>query len=192
MTTRFRTFVGRPIPGGWHYPVPGGPTIKGENAQDLIDKVTEYRVCNGLPIGDPKSEITAWYTIHFPFTVENCEAEEPNHPDELRDGVYAWINDLWKNPPHEYAEPDEVVRRQDTCKKCPWRADIPKSDSRAALESERRLFLLSRGGLGPSELGVCRFAAWDNRLACMLTKEKIDCGECPKCCWVKSLDKLAK
>lgn len=185
MTTRIRTFIGRPIPGGHHYPIPDGPEVTGESVQELVNKVIEYRVLNGLGIGDPLVEITAYYAVNYPFAVESGDREEPPKLDKLTERVYRWVNYLWAHPPKEFVQADEAERRQKICEECRWRTDPTEDESRSHEEAERRIFLLSRGSLGPDESGRCRWHCHDNRLACLLPMENLDPDGSPKECWVK-------
>ena len=188
---RLRPFFGRPVPGGHSFQIPGGPLVKSdkeldtEAIQELVDKITEYRVCNGKPIGDPLVEITAYYAIHYPFSIEQGERQDAAAPDRLTERVYRWINHLWNHPPKEFAEPDEVSRRQKICAGCRWRTDCRKDESKSAQEAQRRLFLLAKGSLGPDQDGWCKWHCHDNRLACLLPVENLSTDDPIPECWLR-------
>lgn len=185
MIKRIKRFVGRPIPGGWHFHISDGPDITGENFDDLCKKLSEYKAFSGLPRGNPEAEITAYYAKNFPFTVENVDEEPAKIHETIKDYVHRWTNSSWHTPCYETADPDVIAMRQDICQKCPFRVDVQASDSPEDVECERRIILMTRGAPCPDETGWCSHHEWDNRLACQLPRDRISRHDSPDICWAK-------
>ena len=185
---KFRKQIGHEIPGGFHYHIPNGPTIKSESVipeeavDDLCDQVTAYRVNNGYHIGNPVDEITDWYSEHFPFCVENGDREQAKDTDGLEKDIIIWTNRQWKSPPKSIVDAETAHRRAARCLGCKFRDDVIEDGSRLGKEAKRRLFLLSRGMLLGDETGWCMLNKWDNRLACLLPDPEV--SEKYSKCWV--------
>jgi hypothetical protein len=175
--------MGHEIPGGHNYPIPGGPTVKGETVEELVDKISDYRVRNGLPVGNPMDEIITYYAEHYPWSVEEGERTHKPPIEGLDERVYAWLNAQWRNPPKELLHQEDIQKRMDTCQQCRFRCLQALAKGPASAEAARRAFLLARGNLGPDECGFCRYFGWDNRLACLLPELKPE-KSAPKGCWL--------
>src|SRR5664279_4353656 len=202
MPLRIRLQFGHPIPGGFHYPVKDGLTLKTEiddpteAINDLAQQVQAYRVNNGQPPGDPLPDIVAWYAQEYPWSVENTEVEYQQHDKTLEDCVMEWVNSVWRSPPKVLLEPDTSKKRADACINCPHKSmpspilsppayseasedtDEPPlpltGPQMAQKEANRRVYLLAHANPAPEEAGICSLHKWDNRLSCCLP----DC-KCP-------------
>jgi len=189
----FRKQIGHELPGGFHYHIPDGPTIKSESeipeeaVKDLCDQLTAYRVNNGWPIGEPLDEITDWYAKNFPFCVENGDRETQKDPSGIAHDVIMWTNRQWKTPPKSLTDPENAHCRAAICLKCPFRDEVDLDDSPADKEAQRRVYLISRGMLLDNEVGWCSLHRWDNRLACLLPSPET--SQTYSKCWL-AIDKL--
>jgi hypothetical protein len=179
---RLRKELGRDIPEGHNFPIDGGPTLRAETIEELADKIRDYRICNGLPLGNPIEEITQLYAVKYPWSVEQCDEVSADTRDLEQDRAYEWINSMWRQAYGEHASGELIELRQQKCMQCPFRKELVASDSPARREMERRVFLLARGNLGPDELGWCSCHHWDNRLACLLPNPTT--VKDPPECWI--------
>jgi len=179
---RIKQFIGRDMKHS--FPVRQDLTLTADTVPDLIDKIAEYRLQNGLPVGDPSIDLTAYYAMHHPFAVENGERIDAPPVGELPKRVYAWTNGLWRNPPKNPPSTEEAPARASACVSCPFRREVGSDGSPAFKEAQRRVYLLSRGLLWLNEVGWCEFHGWDNRLAVLLRHEADEKIACPKECWL--------
>ena len=182
MSIRIRKFIGRPIPGDHHFTIKDGPTLTAETADEVIAKIAQYRINNGIPQGNPRAELTEFYAKEYPFAVENGEPEDDAEHDAFFEEVIAWINRQWKNPPKQLLPIEDTHRRQECCQDCPLRVKGVSDHGPAEIEARRRLFLLAKGAPLEDDLGACTFHKWDNRLALLIPLPEI-IQQSPKYCW---------
>ncbi len=141
--------------GGHHFPSHGN-TFKGDTLVELVEKITEFRINNGINIGNPEQEVLTFYYKNWPYMVK--EVDNTKNPDEesLR-YIYwrSWIQKTWKNPPNKFASLKEASDRWTICETCPFnvKKDWDKTDE--SEELTRRSFLLSRGYVSPKSIGFC-------------------------------------
>ena len=186
MPVRIKPTLCREIPGGPHFQPEGGPLLKGESVDELVERLEEYRAANGQPEGNPVAEITQYYAKAYPWSVEQC-AEAPSSPlsPRLFTRVAAWTNGLWALPPKKLLSVEDAEFRFNACLACPWRRKALPKGFPAGKETSRRLYLLRRAAEVPEGLGVCRYHGWDNSLACLLENPA---AEGPPECWAGKND----
>jgi hypothetical protein len=143
--------------GGWSYPVPDGPTLTSPKVgapglKEVIKQMKDYRVANGLPVGDPEHEIAMHYAPSFPWLVkESADLDEPIVKSE------AWIHQTWKSPSFELAEIMVREDRFEQCEGCPFFE--PLKTETLTPEANRRLILMNPAK-ERKEHGWCRLRGW--------------------------------
>ena len=105
--------------GGHHFLIPNGPAVKGESAKEVIKKITEYRINNGIPVGNPEEELLYFYALHWPYMVEPAEIGKPTEKSSWFQDWARWVRKTWKNPPKKLITTKEASYRWDVCLTCP-------------------------------------------------------------------------
>lgn len=183
-TIRLRDHIGHAIDGGHNFPVRPDLVMKADTIPELVAKIADYRIQNGLPPGDPIGEVTDYYAIHYPFAIENGDRKDRPVDDKLKHNVYSWVNAMWKTPPKEHLELEDAGARVEKCLKCPFRRDVIQDLSPEGNEIRRRTYLLSKGLLWDNSAGVCEDYEWDNRLAVLIHHEDKARIGALKFCWM--------
>ncbi len=156
----------RPL-GGHHF-IEGRLRIEGETLDEVIRKLTDYRVNNSVPVGNPEQEILVYYLGKYPYMVDiDYEAV-----DSFTQGYYEqkwleWIRRHWKRPASKQITPKEAESRWNVCLNCPHNIKLSVS-TQEDKESERKSFLLRRGQTTPEKLGFCSLHLWDTRASVFL------------------------
>lgn len=173
MKKRLRYVINRPPLGGWKWKE-GDVTLEGDNLDNLIEQVMEYRESNGIPIGSIADEMAAHWATKSPWVV--CEDEDGDaQTDEemLVADTRAWLLELWKKPPQKLLTKKEAEPRCKVCAECPFNQKLD-DDIDGAQDAERRALLLSRGIGLPKILGACSAHGWHNKVAVLLHTSKCD------------------
>jgi hypothetical protein len=192
------------ISGDHHFPDPCGFTFRADDFPALLSKITQYRLQNGLPVGDPEQEVLTFYAKSFPWSVieedgrkvlsqkhttlfDNPDTNPAKVSQSLQERLYAWVNQVWRNPPAKLLAPQEAASRVSACKNCPQHlpplSDTPLNDPRAK-ETDRRVFVLAKCRPASDALGSCAHFGWDCRLACLLPNPSGGGEKEPAGCWV--------
>jgi len=141
--------------GGHHFPENNGPVIRGETFDEVEDKLSKYRINNGLPLGNPASEIIAYYARNFPWMVTLADDKESKKQSSNYLRFSHWIRTVWKNPPRKLIHQKEAEARWAACLKCPRNQKKDWQTTGEAAEMERRSFMLRCGIDIPQGLGFC-------------------------------------
>lgn len=165
-------------------PVPDWPfkqdetLLHAETADKLIEKIILYRLANGQYPGEPEHEVALSLKRSHPHLVYE---EEGTAEQRTQDSVWGWVNLLWRDPPKGEVTDEEVKRRAEICKACPF-SKQPKPHA----EMTRRAYLLARGSLLSGN--YCDHHDWHNGVAVTLASPREWMRpEPPPVCWVASV-----
>ncbi|MFB1500835.1 hypothetical protein [Thiocapsa sp. N5-Cardenillas] len=111
-------------PTGGHWFSDNGVKLRGENVDDLIEKIERQRASNAFPIGDPEAELALFYLKIAPFLIRTVDSPRP--PLSLSDQVADKIMGVWRTHTGRFAASPDVEDRMKTCAACPKRTDYPK------------------------------------------------------------------
>ena len=160
--------------GGHNFTDPTGVVVRAASIKDLLRKIAAFRESNGLPSGDPATEVEAYYATQYPWLVTPVGST----PAAIEDPVEAWLNRMWREAPRDFVNADVVATRLGTCTMCQHYASAyPLSP-----ESSRRLAILSQGR--PPCLGACGAHGWALGLALLLRglRRRVNAAGC----WAES------
>lgn len=149
----------RPI-GGHHF-TEDGVRFEGDTLDEIVTKLSDYRVNNLAPIGQPRQEILSYYAKNWPFMVdEDFGAEPPEPPGYRMEKWTAFIRKLWGKPGMKQITPKEASLRWEVCLKCPHNVPVSPT-TQEEKEMERKAFMLRKGQTVPAKLGFCSLHLWD-------------------------------
>ena len=157
--------------GGHHFKTdrPIDTTLKAKTLEDLVDDLKDFRINNGVPLGDPLQDILAYYKANWPYLVvqEDGDTQEVG----IRFSIWrSWIYKMWNNPPKSLVPNKVAKERQGVCEGCKYNKPITWDKTPEARELQRRAFLLRRGIDVPKYLGYCSFHGCDLGVLCELDK----------------------
>lgn len=110
-------------PGGWRFPRPDGSLITGGDVFDLAKKVSDYRIINNIPLGDPESEIQDFLCRQNPHPPCGPANRPQPKPGVKAKGVMVarFLNAMAQWMVHGgHVEQEEAERRAEICAGCPW------------------------------------------------------------------------
>jgi len=179
----------REPPGGHHF-TESGVTFTGDKFEEVVNKLTLFRINNGVALGMPAQDILMRYAKKWPYLVERDFSVEETKPDtNLRERWSKWIAKLWSKPPKSLISAKEAKPRWDICKDCKFNVDLDVSDSGEDGQIKRRSFLLRRGQDVPDSLNFCSFHGMPLDVGCLLENpgdfSSAPPGEKYEKCWVK-------
>lgn len=143
-------------PFGGHHFRENGVTLKGDTVQEVVELLTDFRIVNGKPVGNPLQEIIDYYAKDFPWMVEmdiSGKEDKPDNPDYV-----AWrsfISSVWGKNHGKFLTKKEASFRWAICKGCPHNVGTPWPESREATEFSRKSLLLRRGENIPEKYCYC-------------------------------------
>lgn len=174
--------------GGWSYQIPDGPTISSEKVggpglKVIVQKLKEYRLANGIPEGDPETDICKAYSTRFPWLILKLPDE-----DTYSNDAEAWIHRVWRSYPIQMAETRARDERFEQCKKCVHFEPLDREGMSA--EASRRLLLMNPAKFHV-EHGWCLLRGWVPSVAVQLHQpiEFADEKSQSSDCWVDSSTK---
>lgn len=179
----------REPPGGHQFPE-RGTTITGERFLDVVKKLSDFRINNGIPLGDPTQEILIRYAEKWPYLVENDDSGMPQIVSTSNKSSWKeWVFSIWSHPPKLLITSKEASARWEICLECPFNKKLSLEVTGEDAEIKRRTFLLRRGQEVPASLHFCSLHGMDLSVGCFLEKPKDfsisePIGEYEKC-WVK-------
>jgi len=123
-------------PGYWRYPRypdnddPSMPEerrfIRGGDFQDLVKRVTEFRIINSLPLGKPEEEIPDWICRHTEAACKPANPAKQMPGMKARGGMVArflWAMSAWMVH-GGHVEQSEADRRSEICANCQFRTTM--------------------------------------------------------------------
>lgn len=130
--------------------------MKGETFDEVGELLTNFRIINGRPVGNPKQEIINYYAEKFPWMVEmDLSDEEDKAPNADYEAWRDWVSSVWGKNHGKSITRKEASFRWEVCKGCPHNVGKPWPESREAIEFSRKSLLLKRGENIPEKLCYC-------------------------------------
>lgn len=180
--------------GGHHFPErskAGTVTIKGSSFKEVVSKLAEHRIRNGIPLGAPKEEVTQYYAKNWPWMV--MVDDNPDVSDLANDDYLAWrswVLKYWKKPSPTILHPVEASDRWKVCESCPHAKKESWTSSKESHELDKRAFLYRRAQWAPAALKFCSLHRADLGTLSFLKdsksySEKATKEQSPTHCWVK-------
>lgn len=143
------------LPFGGHHFYEMGLMMKGDTFDEVRIKLTDFRLNNNRPVGNPGQDILTYYAVNFPWMVKEDDAEMPQEGENFL-AWRAWIQKTWNRPPKKIIVSKEAEMRWSVCKTCPHNIPIAAGNRRAEFdELKRKAFILRRGIKIPPEIGFC-------------------------------------
>ncbi len=153
------------LPFGGHHYVEDGRTLKGDTFDEVKAQLSDYRLYNNRPIGNPGQDILKYYQVNFPWMVREDDLEVPEESEQFIDWR-AWVQKTWKTPPKKLLTSKEASFRWDVCKTCPFNKPIESGYRQSEFDQiTRKTFMLRRGAKIPKELGYCSLHRFDLSVA---------------------------
>lgn len=131
-------------------------TIKSGTFQGVVKLLTEHRVRNGYPLGNPKEEVTRYYAENWPWMV--AVDESPNEVARENKAYLFWrdwIQSIWKKPDPKMIHRREAAERWVICEKCEFCKSQEWPDTKESSETDKRAFLYRKGEWSPKKLKFC-------------------------------------
>lgn len=177
------------LPFGGHHFYEDGLMMKGDTFDEVKEKLTDFRLNNNRPLGNPGQDILLYYAVNFPWVVKEDENEIPEESQSFLDWR-AWIQKTWNRPPKKTIVTKEAEMRWVICMACPH--NVPTSNGNRKIEVDqlkRKAFILRRGVKIPSDLGFCSLHRFDLGVATFIetpkdhSEQQKDTPNYPSC-WV--------
>ena len=163
--------------------------VKADTFNKLISKVSDYRISNGIPIGNPKEDVLEYYARRFPYMVLIDEGAEKKIYNSRYEAWRTFIQDVWKKAPTKFITRKESESRWTVCLDCPFNVEKDWKKTKESNEVEKRAFMLRRGEAIPKKIGFCALHRADIGVLSFveapgnLSGKKKD-HEKPSVCWV--------
>ena len=179
------------IPFGGHHFKDRAVMFKAEAFDELVGKVRDFRIANGIKIGNPEEEILIYYAKNWPWLVEEnpeqqITKENPRY-DKWRDFIFA----MKKTPIRKYANDREIRTRYETCEKCKFRKKVTPRDKDEFEALKQKVFVFCRGSMvcGMDQFCDLHQAPIPVLLAPETTKDLLPPkdGNGSADCWIKSV-----
>lgn len=177
------------LPFGGHHYLEDGLMLKGDTFDEVKIKLSDYRMNNNRPVGNPGQDILKYYAVNFPWMVREDEINVPEETKEFTDWRH-WVQRTWVNPPKKLLTNKEASFRWDVCKTCPFNQPIESGNKPSEFEQiTRKTLMLRRGAKIPKELGYCSLHRFDLGVATFIeiprdhSEKEIDAPNYPSC-WV--------
>jgi hypothetical protein len=143
--------------GGWSYPAPDGPSFSSDKVgapglKELLSKIRDYRISNGIPEGDPAHDVAMKYAVTCPWLIFEEEGEAKVSSEQER-----WVLQMWKSYPQPLAEVRVRDDRFEQCLKC--QHFMALGSLVLGDEATRRLMLLNPAK-HRKEHGWCNLHKW--------------------------------
>ncbi len=156
-------------PFGGHHFRENSVTLKGDTFDEVVDLLSNFRLINGKPIGNPRQEVINFYAEKFPWMVEwdlEGKEDEPEKQEYLdwRD----WVSSMWGKAQGKFITRKEASFRWDICKNCPHNVGTPWKETKESIEFSRKSLLLKRGEKTPEKYQYCDLHRADVAVASFL------------------------
>jgi hypothetical protein len=177
------------LPLGGHHYYEDGLSLKGDTFEEVREKLSDFRLNNNRPVGNPGQDILIYYAVNFPYMVREDETEIPQET-KVFTRWRAWVQKTWTHPPKKTLTTKEASFRWDVCKTCPHNLPIISGLKHSEFEQiTRKAFMLRRGAKIPQELGYCSLHHFDLGVATFIetpkdhSERRKDTPDYPSC-WV--------
>lgn len=194
-----RINYGLGTPGGPHFPVAPGVTLRAHTFPDLFELITEWRTRNGVEVGNPQRDVDNYVCSQWPHF---CHKESNDGPPPSQRGktmssrVTTWaILRAREQPPGGYdmVSNDESEKRAQICAKCPLNvAWVGCQNCHQSTLSILSVVRKLRGTSLDNSLLACEACGHDNRTAVHLPLEILkpmdpqEQNHLPPGCWKKT------
>lgn len=185
----------------WHYPQ-GKIVINASDREELTRRIFEFRLRNGIPIGNIEQDIDRYYCDRWPgFCTEERRDRNPNAPWEPKESMLNRVSrwaaaTIHAMPKGGYAlvTAAEAERRAAICVQCTkntgWRGGCGgcSASTLQLLMQIKQLRKTTRDG----SLTGCSVGGWENSSAAWLPPEALPVTEeqrttMPAACWRKQI-----
>ena len=190
-------------PDGFTFIEPNGSVIQSLSKEGLYLAVAQYRLDNGIPPGDPVTEVDA--------SIEESKRratgmwpEFPPHqqfsdriPKTIRERVTTWAANRFQKAQEaiSYVQSFEAEERAEICEQCPQNQPWKVGNCSPCIDNtDRVLLMLSRGQRtsNADTLKGCMVFGHENKTAVWLPEELLkhrstNLDEAPKECWLRQL-----
>lgn len=181
-------------PGGRYFIDEDGIKHKGDNWQQVVLRVTNYRKRAGKPPGDPEGELKAQVCARLP---ELCRPEEPkrvmraappvgrNQVGPMTERVLKWIAEMLREARAgrlSRVSAAEAARRAAICAQCPMNRQLNQSCGtckRSRADATKAI----TGKAANDKLGGCKVLHTDNGIAVWLELPADNRDGLPGHCW---------
>lgn len=189
----------RPALGGWEFPQPyngGTVPLSGNDAEDLLENVTTFRIENGLPLGEPAREIAEYIKAKSPGNNGGRRAaiQEPvvSHLRAIVPMIEhckVWLVAMLKRKDIVLVREDEANDRAQVCQGCPqnisWRTSCGGCNDDIDYKSNT-LRQRPRSTLD-KKLRACRLHRFPLQSAIFIDRDQLPPrhDNAPELCWVR-------
>lgn len=189
------------VPPGGFYFFSGESKIIAPTLEDLITAVTNDRINNNHPIGNPALDINEAICSNFPASciemVSDCAAEERDLASPLGRTLLDSVRLTTKLGAAKAGETKLETRevasdRSAICLNCPENVPVQAitTCTPCVAELDRQALLIRQNNPIPIGLGICRATFQDNRFAVYmpdeaLTRSKRKLDDTPDFCWLR-------
>lgn len=167
-------------PLGGHGYAPSG--IRGGSIDEVLNKMSEYRAANALPLGDPEQDLAEDYLLRARWLVKDCPDREITFGQKVAETTMA----IWRSYPKKLeVRSPEVESRLGVCAACPHACAIAMPASTYGLAADNRAVLFT-GLTHYASHKACDHHKWMNAMGVLLKHPLIIALlPSPQMCWVQ-------
>lgn len=192
-----RVFTGGAIPpGGWTYAQNGLPhKITGSTYDDLINNITDARIHNNIPLGNPAKDHEEQFCQNFPSYCDPNSSQiqperEVSDTETFRTKVASWAGNRYSSAGSiELVNEDEANVRGSICGQCPNNSEW-RDGCKCIGQIDRTLLLIRQGRETKEKLLGCSCFGHDNQTAVWLPAKNLQHAKknletSPEFCWLR-------
>jgi hypothetical protein len=182
-------------PSGWHY-YQSDVRLNGNNYQDLLKVVENYRAENNLPSGDVEGDVNSYICSNWPNFCQGVDmvvitsVNAPTATSELLNDIQTWARNLQQsNRQLLMVTEEEAERRAKICRGCVQNVNWRGGCGSCIQATERISASVRQGRETPSSevLGGCLLQRHDNRSAIFFDKDEFyKATNLPDNCWLNT------
>lgn len=176
--------------GGYFFRDSDGSVHRAGSWRRVIQKVTEYRARNRLPMGNPEAETYAQACLRQPAICGGLQTQvavvKPAIPFKAK--VLQWLSgfvQLQTRSPLKYVSDAEAKQRANVCAVCPGNTSLGVESCGSCKQSIQsyQSTLLGNARRRDSRLGGCKFLNSELQTAVHLDEVRVDNPSLPRHCW---------
>jgi hypothetical protein len=157
-------------PFGGHNYTERSMNFAADSLEELVTKVSKFRLNNHLPIGDPEQDILRHYLKNWPWLVVDDQAPDDTDVDQDYEDWKKFVRDAYGVAGLKTITSKEAEDRWKICEKCPFNVKLEVDYDEEAHSLRKTAFLIRRGTNVPSELGYCKLHKADLSIFSILEK----------------------
>lgn len=180
-----------------------GNVIEGMTRDELITKLTDWRVANKRPVGDPEKDVDKQLTgqVGYSSPIPVSSIKDTPKPATMRliDRVNGWVQNRIRNKAVQFVNQAEALKRAAICAQCPqnknWQSSCATCNAESKRVIARDIVILSQNKQTPlhNRLEACNVTGQANKAAVFLTEESLRhrtnyMDKLPSFCWLKKLN----